>query len=319
MPLRTGRLDRWSRRHPLIVLAVGVAVLGWMVFWEIERIAAARHTVAYGWTTGLAAGVTASLALAALLIAVLRMNKRTPGKGLGAVAVAVLTLVITVSVVFAFLATAPPTVNVKGVPYIVTTGIAVAGMAYAATFAAMCLSLTAWAAIRVVRIRLAGGQAGGHVKVSEGAHRDLLTGLIGPCRSGWDVSWIGDGRLPRRLVAATLTEAADEAAAAAVALYLRRPAGAAAAANFQIALFPYRYTKGPIFEITGGPGMFTAAENESGRVLRGATLEDLVAAAGSAGDLRPGEYMFHWIRPVTALSPLPPPAGSQPGAASGSA
>src|SRR6266702_5697736 len=103
MPLRTGRLDRWSKRHPLIVLAVGVAVLGWLVFWEIERVAAARHTVAHGWTTGLAAGVTASLALAALLIAVLRMNKRTSGQGLGAVAV--LTLVVTVSVVFAFLAT----------------------------------------------------------------------------------------------------------------------------------------------------------------------------------------------------------------------
>ncbi len=74
MPLRTGRLDRWSKRHPLIVLAVSVALLGWMVSWEIKRIGAARHTVAHGWTTGLAAGVTASLALAALLIAVLRRS-----------------------------------------------------------------------------------------------------------------------------------------------------------------------------------------------------------------------------------------------------
>jgi hypothetical protein len=149
--------------------------------------------------------------------------------------------------------------------------------------------------------------------VPEGAHRDLLTGLIGPRGSGWDVSWMGDGRLPRRLAAATLTEAADQAAA----LYLRHPASTAAAADFQIALFFYSYTKGPIFKITGGPGMFTAAENDSRRVLRGATLEDLVAAAESARDLRPGEYMFHWIRPVTALAP--PPAGSQPRAASGPA
>ncbi len=64
--------------------------------------------------------------------------------------------------------------------------------------------------------------------------------------------------------------------------------------------------------------MFTAAENESSRVLRGATLEDLVAAE-SVGDLRPGQYMFHWLRSVTALSPLPPPADPQPGADSGSA
>jgi hypothetical protein len=112
----------------------------------------------------------------------------------------------------------------------------------------------------------------------------LLTGLIGPRGSGWDVSWVGDGRLPRHLAAATLTEAVDQAAAV---LYLRHPASTAAAADFQVALFPYHYTKGPIFEITGGPAMFTAAENESDRVLRGATLEDLVAAAESARDLRP--------------------------------
>jgi hypothetical protein len=59
-----------------------------------------------------------------------------------------------------------------------------------------CLSLTAWATVGLVRIRLAGGQSGGHVKVPEGASRDLLTCLIGPRDSGWDVTRAGDGRLP---------------------------------------------------------------------------------------------------------------------------
>lgn len=288
-----------------MTLAVGMAVLGWMAVWEAERITAARRTVTGGWAAGLAAGVVGSLMLTALLVVALRMNKRTSGRALGAVSV--LTLVITVSVLVAFSATAPPRVNVNHVPYVVTTAIAVAGMAYAATFAVLCLALTVWAARVMVRRH----RADGHVTIPEHADHDLLTALIGPRRSGWDVTWVGDGRLPRHLAAATLTEAADQAAAAVVRHYLRHPASAVAA-EFQIALYPHPYTNGPIFEISGGSGMFIADATESSTVLQGATLEDLVTAAESASDLRPGNYMFRWLRPVSALSPLPPRSGSLP-------
>lgn len=154
MSRRNGRLARWFGRHPLIAVAIGIAVLGWMTFWEITRIAAARHTVAHGWAGGLAAGVTASLAMIALLTMALRMRKRTSGTGLGWVSA--LTLVITGSFIVAFRATAPPTVNVNHVPYVVTTGLAVAGMSYAAILAAACVAVIGWAAVRLIRNRAAG-------------------------------------------------------------------------------------------------------------------------------------------------------------------
>ncbi len=51
---------------------------------------------------------------------------------------------------------------------------------------------------------------------------------------------------------------------------------------------------------------------DQGRELHGATLEDLLEAADSASDPRAGEYMFHWTRPVTALSPGDTAAGLEP-------
>jgi hypothetical protein len=138
-----------------------------------------------------------------------------------------------------------------------------------------------------------------------------LTALVARCENGWDVSWTGDGPSPRRLSAATLTEVTDQAAAVAVQYDLGRPASANDA-DFQIALFPHNYTKGPIFDISGGPGAFIATDKFSGRTLHGSTLEDLLQAAEEASDLRAGEYMFHWTRPVTALSPRATATGPEP-------
>jgi hypothetical protein len=169
----------------------------------------------------------------------------------------------------------------------------VAGMAYAAAFFALYLALAVRAIPRVIRRP--------RPTVAD-TDRELLTALVGPCGNRWDVSWIGDGRSPRRLSAATLTDATDQAAAAAVQRHLRRSARAADA-DFQIALFPHDYAEGPIFDISGGPGAFTAIDKASGRELHGATLEELLQAADSASDLRAGDYMFHWIRPVSDLPP----------------
>ncbi len=137
-----------------------------------------------------------------------------------------------------------------------------------------------------------------------------LTALVVRSENGWDVSW-SDGRSLPRLSAATLTEVTDQAAAVAARRDLRPPASANDA-DFQIALFPHDYTKGLIFDISGGPGAFTATDKFSGRMLNGATLEDLLQAAEAASDLRAGEYMFHWTRPVTALSPGATATGLEP-------
>lgn len=299
MPRPRYRLRSWLELHPLITLALGIAALGALTVWEIVRIAAARHTVPGGWAAGLATGVAAGLAMATVLIIMYRFLRRAPRKIGGPWS---LTLLIGVSPAFVFVFTAPQPGPESDVPYVVTTGGAVAGMAYAAMFFALYLALAVRAIPRVIRSPR---------PAPAYTDRGLLTAVVGPCENGWDVSWTGDGRSPRRLSAVTLTEVTDQAAAAAVQLYMRHPAEAADA-DFQIALFPHDYDKGPIFDISGAPGAFTATDKSSGDTLSGTTLEELFEAADSASDLRTGDYMFHWNRPVTTLSPGSSAAGLEP-------
>jgi hypothetical protein len=283
------KVDRWLRLHPRTTLAIGIAALGAITIWEIVRVAAARHTVASGWAAGLGGGLAASLAMTTVLIITYKLIQGTPRKIGGPLWL--LTLLIGVSPSFAFVFTAPQPGPQSETPYVVTTGGAVAAMAYAAAFFTFYLALAVRAIPRVVRSP--------RPTVAD-THRELLTALVGRGESRWDVSWIGGSRSPRRLSAASLTDATDQAAAAAVQHCLRRPARAADT-DFQIAVFPHDYAKGPIFEISGGPRAFTAIDKASGRELHGATLEELLQAADSAGDLRAGDYMFHWLRPVTDL------------------
>jgi hypothetical protein len=73
-------------------------------------------------------------------------------------------------------------------------------------------------------------------------------------------------------------------------------------------IFPWDYDSGPIFDITGGPGAFTARDIQGLRreTVHGATLEDLVASVESMPEPAAGESMFRWVRSVSAL-PLPEP------------
>jgi hypothetical protein len=237
--------------------------------------------------------VMASLVMTAVLIIIIRSGRTRGGLLYG------ITFLIATSAFIAFISTAPPLGSTSDVPYVITTGPAVAAMAYVATFGLVCLVQVARAFPRIM------GKTPRAAPAGTGAQ--LLTALIGPCEKGWDVSWTGAGRGLPRLTAATLTEVADQATAAAAQYYSSRPAQTADS-EFQIALFPYYYTKGPIFDISGGPGAFTATDKTSVRELHGATLEDLLRAA-SASDLQAGKYMFHWTRPVTAL----PTGTSAPG------
>src|SRR5258708_33517374 len=84
-------------------------------------------------------------------------------------------LLIAISPAFGFLFTAPQPGPGSDVPYVVTTGTAVAGMAYAATFFALYLWLLMRAIPRVARSP--------HV-ASVGTNRELLTALVGPCEAG---------------------------------------------------------------------------------------------------------------------------------------
>ena len=137
----------------------------------------------------------------------------------------------------------------------------------------------------------------------------LITGLAGPDKKGgWSVAWAGDGACPPRVHAETLTQAADQAETAVAALYASFPP--VADAEFQLAIYPWAYQGGPMFDISGDAGAFTAHDIQGGgQSVSGATLEDLVEAVRQLADVPDDDSMFRWIRQVATL-PLPaqPPA-----------
>lgn len=130
---------------------------------------------------------------------------------------------------------------------------------------------------------------------------DFLTGSIGPDKDGWwSVMWSGDGAWPQPVRAQTLTETADQASAAAADLYASHPARPIA--ELQLAIFPWNYRSGPIFDISGGPGDFIAQDLDgSCPSINGTTLEDLVASVKHMPGAGVDHSMFRWIRQISAI------------------
>lgn len=124
-------------------------------------------------------------------------------------------------------------------------------------------------------------------------------------KGGWSVTWVCAGRAPDRVHAPSLSQAAAAATAEVAALFAAGALAAGAATEFQLAIYPWPYHGGPIFEISGSPGDFTARDsNGSTASLHGATLEDLLTAAQRMPDGHGA--MFRWARPVSALPPGEP-------------
>jgi hypothetical protein len=130
----------------------------------------------------------------------------------------------------------------------------------------------------------------------------LITGLVGPeKKGGWSVSWVGDGAWPPRIDAESLTHAVDRASSAVAALYAKYPP--VAGAELQLAIYPWNYRGGPIFDIAGHAGAFTARDIQgSDRSIAGETLEDLVEAVRQIMDIPDEHSMFRWIRQIASLS-----------------
>ena len=130
-----------------------------------------------------------------------------------------------------------------------------------------------------------------------GPRPGLITGLAGPRKNGWSVTWVSAGRVPAPIHAPSLSLAATVASATVAELFARGRVDPAT--EFQLAIHPWPYHGGPVFEITGAPGDFTAQGGADS--LHGATLEDLLTAA----QRMPAGHgaMFRWTRPVSALPP----------------
>jgi hypothetical protein len=129
----------------------------------------------------------------------------------------------------------------------------------------------------------------------------LLTCLVFAKADIWEGSWMSDNtrKEPPEFEAASLTEAVDQAAAAARELWSTLPPVPGAELDF--AIYPWRYGKnGAIYDISGKSGDFTARDIQgSDREVRAASLEGLVEALGRepAGDIA----MLRWRRPFAEL------------------
>jgi hypothetical protein len=129
---------------------------------------------------------------------------------------------------------------------------------------------------------------------------DLITGVVSSRADSWQVIWAGDGAQPASLRAPSLSDAAEQASAVVAELYASLPPNPAA--ELQLAIYPWEYRDGPIFDVSGSPGGFAARDLENSfPAVHGAALEDLVAAVEPMPGAGPGHCMFRWIRPVSAL------------------
>jgi hypothetical protein len=134
---------------------------------------------------------------------------------------------------------------------------------------------------------------------------DLITGVVEPSADGeWSVTWVTDDRAlrPAAVRAPTLTQVIDKATSYVATLYATWPVDGAE--ELQFGIYPWHYEKGPIFEITARPGLFTArALVGSDQEFQEATLEGLIVAVERTESLGAVNSMFLWVRPIASLPP----------------
>jgi hypothetical protein len=139
--------------------------------------------------------------------------------------------------------------------------------------------------------------------ITERVPGTLLTAVVGPekKRGGWDVMWLGEGVWPAPVRAETLTEVVDKAAAATAELYARYPP--TPDAELQVAIFPWKYPSGPMYDISDSRDGLSAHDlQDEAAAIEGVTLEDLVAAAEHTPGAGVDHCMFRWVRLVASLA-----------------
>ncbi|MBO0825997.1 MAG: hypothetical protein J2P27_19405 [Actinobacteria bacterium] len=138
-----------GRLGPFVPLAILITGEAWLAYLEVEGITAARRTVSHGWAQGIAAGVAAMVVLAALLALAFWRSFRAAGRGVAWAATGA--SVMMASVVASYLATPLPSGHTA--QHATTTAIAVAAMAYTATFWVLAAAMAGWAGLRLARGR----------------------------------------------------------------------------------------------------------------------------------------------------------------------
>jgi hypothetical protein len=292
MPRKTARdsrpnvVQRFYNRHPRSAAALFTVLLGYTTVLCSIHLAQAGRTVGPGYGLAVAAGLALPVVLLAALILIFRARRKPGVLIYGVLGLGVLWF-------GCFIYASPAVYNHGFRLEVITSPAQAAALALTAMGAAV---LTALAGLIIIRPPDTGSR-GWRAPAPAGPPPGLITGLAGPRKNGWSVTWVSAGRTPAPIHAPSLSLAATVASATVASLFAGGTVDAAT--EFQLAIHPWPYHGGPVFEITGAPGGFTAQHDAAS--VHGATLEDLLAAAQR---LPAGHgAMFHWTRPVSALPP----------------
>jgi hypothetical protein len=178
MVTRPGRSSRLEPRHgpsmrrQWVSFVAGwlvlVAVIGGLAAWEAVRVAEARATVGGGWGAGIAAGTAVSLALAGLFTVTVLVQRRRQRRWRGAWPLLILAITNALLLLVAVLTSTPPRpIGPNPVPYVVTSGVGVAEIAYvSACLVELAVLAAVLLAVSLVRRR---GQAQSNRPATEGS------------------------------------------------------------------------------------------------------------------------------------------------------
>jgi hypothetical protein len=148
---RHGQNSRRERASFIARWLVGIAATGGLAAWETVRVVEARATATGGWAAGIAAGAGGGLALTALL-AVTILIKRQRSRSGGRLQATLIITIVLLLVVAIFTSTPPRQSGPHPVPYVTTSGIEVAEIAYISTcLAQFAVLLAVWIVVALVR------------------------------------------------------------------------------------------------------------------------------------------------------------------------
>lgn len=269
-----------SRRTGGILVCLIAAVLGYGAITVVEQ---GRRTASAHWAAAVTAGVGTSaglIALLAVMVAVARWRRRA-SRSISLAAQVILT---------AFLLTTWAGLAVATSSGPVTSPLEVGLAAFVLPVGCVIVVL-----VPLVTWR----------KRSPGtADRYALVATVNVRGDYWTVGWMGLGRRPGTLRAATLTDAADQAFEAASAL---RPG--TAAAELRMMIYPGPFRRGTTFEISGEPGDLRAAEQgQPAETYHSASLEGLADSIRQARQGSRKGFRLHWIRSLIVAGTVPSPA-----------
>jgi hypothetical protein len=275
-----------SRRTGGILVCLIAAVLGYGAITVIER---GRMAIGAHWPAAVAAGAGASaglMVLLAVMVAVARWRRRA-SRSISLAARVILT---------AFLLTTWAGLAIATSSGPVTSSLEVGLAAFVLPVGCLIVVL-----VPLVTWR----------KRSPGAaDRYVLVATVTVRGDYWTVGWMGLGRRPGTLRAATLTDAADQAFEAASAL---RPG--TAAAELRMMIYPGPFRRGTTFEISGEPGDLRAAEQgQPAETYHSASLEGLADSIRQARQGSRKGFRLHWIRSLVVGGAVPSSATGPEGA-----